>query len=100
MADKKYAYCITLVVDPEWQRRGIGKRLLEDALSIVDENGWEAFIDASPAGLGLYSKLGWEEVGRHVVDLGDYGGEKGKMETTVSLIRKPKSAVKEAMGDA
>jgi len=96
MAGRSYAYCITLVVDPEWQRRGVGKRLLEKVLSIVDENGWEAFVDASPAGLGLYKKLGWEEVGRSVVDLGDYGGEKGKMDTTVSLVRKPKGAVQEA----
>jgi len=96
MAGKEYAYCITLVVDPEWQRRGIGERLLRGVLSIVDEKGWEAFIDASPAGLGLYKKLGWEEVGRKVVDLGAYGGEKGTLATNVSLVRKPKRAVEEA----
>lgn len=96
MAGKEYAYCNTLVVDPEWQRRGIGKRLLEDVLSIVDEKGWEAFIDASPAGLGLYKKLGWEEVGRNIADLGNYGGEKGRLDTTVSLVRKPKDVVKNA----
>lgn len=96
MAGKEYAYCITLVVDPEWQRRGIGKRLLEEVLSVVDEKGWEAFIDASPAGLGLYKKLGWEEVGSTVIDVGAYGGEKGKLVTNVSLVRKPKRTVEEA----
>ncbi|MCJ1400183.1 hypothetical protein MMC11_003387 [Xylographa trunciseda] len=90
MAGKQYGFVLILVTVPEWHRRGVGRKLLQRYMDVVDEKGWESWIDASPAGMGLYQKLGWEQVGGVTVDLGQYGGEKGYMETTVSMVRKPK----------
>ena len=94
MAGKQYGYVLVLVVVPEWHRRGVGGKLLQRYLDMLDEKGWESWIDASPAGMGLYQKLGWEQVGGVTIDLGKFGGETGLMETTVSMLRKPKGVVK------
>ena len=90
MKDKKYVLVGILVVMPEYQRRGIGTRLLDWALKQADENGYPCYIDSSPQGLGLYKKLGWEEVGSAEIDEGDWGGERGVVDKVVYLIRPPK----------
>jgi predicted N-acetyltransferase YhbS len=64
-----------LPVVPEVQRRGIGSALLREGLKEADRRGLPAFIEASPAGLGLYKKVGWEEMLKITVNLKDYGGE-------------------------
>ncbi|MCJ1433985.1 hypothetical protein MMC27_003350 [Xylographa pallens] len=94
MAGKQYGYVLILVTVPEWHRRGVGRKLLQRYLDVADEKGWESWIDASPAGMGLYQKLGWEQVGSVTLDLGEFGGEKGLMETTVAMLRKPNGVVK------
>ena len=94
MAGKQYGYVLILVTVPEWHRRGVGRKLLRRYLDVADEKEWDSWIDASPAGMGLYQKLGWEQVGGVTIDLGEFGGEKGLMETTVSMLRKPKGVVK------
>lgn len=42
------------------QRRGVGKMLLQYGADVIDETGTEAYVDASPAGMGLYAKYGFE----------------------------------------
>ncbi|MCJ1475950.1 hypothetical protein MMC13_004614 [Lambiella insularis] len=88
MEGKQYGFVLVLVTVPEWHRRGVGRKLLQRYLDLVDEKGWDSWIDASPVGMRLYQKFGWEEMGRTSVDLGDFGGEKGKVETTVGMLRK------------
>jgi ribosomal protein S18 acetylase RimI-like enzyme len=68
-------YMAILTVVPEVQRRGIGSALLREGLKEADRRGLPAFIEASPAGLGLYKKFGWEEMLKTTVNLKDYGGE-------------------------
>jgi ribosomal protein S18 acetylase RimI-like enzyme len=80
-----YSYMSLLIVDPAAQRRGVGSALLRQGLSAIDERGEECFVDASPAGLGLYQKFGWKEVTQVTLDLTRYGGEGS--ETSVGLIR-------------
>ncbi|MCJ1385023.1 hypothetical protein MMC17_008141 [Xylographa soralifera] len=94
MIGKQYGFVLFLVTVPEWQRRGVGRKLLQRYFDVVDEKGWESWIDASPAGMGLYQKLGWEQVGDVTIDLGKFGGENGRMETTVAMLRKAKGVVK------
>ncbi|KAJ5128388.1 hypothetical protein N7526_006554 [Penicillium atrosanguineum] len=71
---RPHAYLANLVVDPSFQRRGVGTKLLEFMTSDIiagstDESHEQqqsdvaCWLDASPAGLKMYQRLGWEEVG-------------------------------------
>ncbi|KAL8656807.1 MAG: hypothetical protein Q9226_002545 [Calogaya cf. arnoldii] len=66
-----------LVTDPTHQGKGAGTMLIDWGTRKADTMGVRCFVDASPAGLGLYRRLGFEkEVGELEVDLGRYkGGE-------------------------
>ena len=81
-----FVYMAILTVVPEVQRRGIGSALLREGLKEADRRGLPAFIEASPAGLGLYKKFGWEEMLKTTVNLKDYGGEDVEC-VTVGLVR-------------
>ena len=89
--EKGYLYMAILGVDPNFQRMGVGNRLLEWGLEKADREGLECFIEASPAGKGLYEKLGWREVGFTDVELRRWGWpvEEGEEEfsRTVSMFR-------------
>lgn len=74
-----------LAVHPAYQRRGIGEKLLLPGLQSADEMGARAYVQASEAGRGLYSRLGWEVVDEIVVEYGE--GAEGR---TGILIREPR----------
>ena len=95
MGEKKYLLMGILVTMPEYQGRGIGSKLLSWGLDQADELGYECWINATQAGLSLYKRHGWMEVGQIDVDLGDWGGEKGKLDRTVCLVRRPRPKDKE-----
>ncbi|KAL6698285.1 hypothetical protein J3F84DRAFT_367071 [Trichoderma pleuroticola] len=50
-------------VHPYHQRQGLGSRLLRRACEEIDSLGWPAFVMASPAGVQLYTKFGFDIVG-------------------------------------
>ena len=75
---------------PEWQGKGVGKRLLVWALEKADKHGFNCWVDVSEGALGFFEKLGWEQVGAVEVDLADWGGEERKKERVVQCIRKPR----------
>lgn len=52
----------SLGVAPDRQRRGIGRKLLSWGLDKATEEGRDAFLVATPSGLGLYKSAGFEEV--------------------------------------
>ncbi len=74
MEGKKFVYMHILAIDPAYQRMGIGRRLLDWGLKIADDEGWEAYIDASPEGKGLYEKCGWQTINTIDLDVGKWGG--------------------------
>lgn len=89
MKDKPYFLMGILVTMPQYQGQGIGSSLLRWGLEIADEKGVECYINASPKAVKVYERLGWVEVDHVDVDLAQYGGEKGKIDRTVCLVRKP-----------
>lgn len=89
LGGKKHMLMATLVVHPEYQRMGIGHELLRWGLAKADEEQVECWIDASPFGLGLYKKFGWEEVGYVEMDLKDWRGGESKVSRTVHMVRPP-----------
>ena len=88
-----YIFMRLLVVLPAYQGKGIGTRLLRWGLEQADQLGVKVWIDASPAGLGLYKKLGWEEVSTLEIGLKEWGGKEGEVDLTVSLVREPRKNV-------
>lgn len=84
--NQPFVYLAILTVVPGVQRRGVGSALLREGLKEADRRGLPAFIEASPAGLGLYKKFGWEEKLKTTVNLEDYGGEDVEC-VTVGLVR-------------
>ena len=61
-------YLTNMAVAPAWQRQGIGRQLLEEALVIAakwpgDALRLDAYDNETGAG-GFYAKCGWREVGR------------------------------------
>jgi len=76
-----------LYVRPEYQRQGLGGRLVEWGVKKADELGILAYTEASAKGLGLYLRYGFYEMDRVTVDLGDWGGEKGQLHSYGLLVR-------------
>lgn len=69
-----------LAVDPAYQRRGLGTVVLKYMLEQVNASGNKAYLEAMPAGHGLYKKLGWEDVELMELDMSSIGvKESGKI---------------------
>ncbi|OJD35177.1 acyl-n-acyltransferase [Diplodia corticola] len=88
MGARPHAHLATLVTDPDEGRRGAGGMLVRWGLERADAEGLEAYVDASPAGEGLYARSGFEVVRRVGFDLGRWGGGEGVVEH-VCMWRKP-----------
>ena len=59
--DRRHASLGMVIVDPQHQRRGIGGRLMR--LALRDLAGRAVMLNATPAGLPLYEKLGFKAIG-------------------------------------
>jgi ribosomal protein S18 acetylase RimI-like enzyme len=58
----EYWYLSSLGVDPKYQRRGIGAKLVKHGFSMARDGGLPMAVEASVVGKGLYSKLGFKTV--------------------------------------
>ena len=76
-----------LAVHPDYQRKGLGGRLLEPVLKQADKEGRKTYIEASKKGIGLYKKLGWVEVDEMLIDTRPHGGD--IIERTAFMMRDP-----------
>jgi GNAT superfamily N-acetyltransferase len=77
-----------LYVIPEFQRKGLGGKLVEWGIKTADEKGLQVYIEATEAGLNLYLRYGMKEVDRVDVDLEPWGGKKGDW-NRYALLHKP-----------
>jgi GNAT superfamily N-acetyltransferase len=56
----RFAWIGMVLVDPEFQKRGIGTQLLKKAVEYLDQRGIPTLkLDATPQGQPLYAKLGF-----------------------------------------
>lgn len=72
-----------LVIHPDCQHKGLGSMILR--LDAADRDNTETFLIAIAKGAPLYSKVGFEEVGRLEVDTAAYDGE--EIVSCLSMIR-------------
>ena len=56
-------------VAPEFQRRGIGTRLLRHCLDIADRARLPAWLTSLPGSYGLYLRLGFRDIDHRDADL-------------------------------
>lgn len=73
MPDDKYVVLQALATHPEYQRLGIGFKLIEQGVAKADEDGLACWCQSSPVGSQLYSKAAFRTLGSNDYDLGDFG---------------------------
>lgn len=61
----QWCYMLEVVgVDHEWQRRGVGTKLVKRAIEIANEKGCPVFLEANGFAVEFYLRLGFEEKAR------------------------------------
>ena len=68
---KKHVILRRLVVHPDFQRRGIGRKLMQWGLDEADRLGIVSWLFARPAGIQLYQRCGYVEVANISFDIPD-----------------------------
>jgi ribosomal protein S18 acetylase RimI-like enzyme len=48
-----------MAVHPDFQRQGIGSKLLAEVCKLADESGQDIYLESTPAGLKLYQNTGF-----------------------------------------
>ncbi|KAM0749741.1 acyl-CoA N-acyltransferase [Meredithblackwellia eburnea MCA 4105] len=59
MGDVPHWYIAPLWVKPEYQKRGIGRKLLQQVMDLADEHGHAIYLEASQEGKKVYDTLGF-----------------------------------------
>ena len=62
MGDRPHWYLELLSTRNEYQRKGIGRILLQWGIDKADADGLECYLGSTPQGKGLYEKFGFKEV--------------------------------------
>jgi GNAT superfamily N-acetyltransferase len=52
-----------MIVHPDYQRRGIGTKLLAEVCSLADKVGQDIYLESSPRGTKLYLNAGFDRIG-------------------------------------
>ncbi len=84
-AEADFADVKHLMVDPRYQRQGIGGKLLSSVVAKSDTDRLPTFLVASAEAYGLYAKLGFEELGVFTIDNGYWATELAKCETELGI---------------
>ncbi len=68
--DSRIGWIPNMAVDPKYQGRGLGRRMMEHALEFMRAEGMEAAkietLEQNPVGSRFYPEVGFEEVGRQI----------------------------------
>jgi GNAT superfamily N-acetyltransferase len=60
--DERYLYCHVVAVHPEYQKKGIGRLLVEYGLGVARQAGLPVYVESSKDGLKLYEKTGFRKL--------------------------------------
>ncbi|PVI04082.1 acyl-CoA N-acyltransferase [Periconia macrospinosa] len=59
---ERYVYVHVLAVHPSFQRQGVGKKLMREAMRIARDAGMPVYVESSRVARGLYEGLGFRKV--------------------------------------
>ncbi|KAL6854510.1 acyl-CoA N-acyltransferase [Trichoderma novae-zelandiae] len=82
---RRHIYINHLMIDPAYQRRGIGSKLLAAVLERSDSAKIPAFLMSSAESRGLYGKMGFESLGTWTVDNGAWAGRIAEVERGLGM---------------
>ncbi|KAH7305315.1 acyl-CoA N-acyltransferase [Stachybotrys elegans] len=68
VGSQTHIYIRHLMISPEWQRRGVGTKLLNTVLAQADAEGIPCYIVSSAESQNLYLKSGFEDLGTWHID--------------------------------
>ncbi|MDI1484888.1 MAG: hypothetical protein OHK93_000022 [Ramalina farinacea] len=68
-----------LCVDPTWQRRGVGKRLIEVGQKEARREGVKVVLTSSEVGARLYTHMGFERIGELRIEGWRRGGKRWRV---------------------
>jgi GNAT superfamily N-acetyltransferase len=70
---------------PEYQKRGLGRLLMERGLNDAERDGAKTFLLASPVAKPFYHNLGFKDLEEHILDWRDLGAT-GTRTTTAQML--------------
>ncbi|KAI1334746.1 putative GNAT family acetyltransferase [Xylariaceae sp. FL0016] len=73
MGERPYAYLRLLQTDPEHQRRGAGRMLVEWGIEEAKKLGLVAYLESSPEGHEMYKKCGFRDLELTELDMSKWG---------------------------
>ncbi|PTB63404.1 acyl-CoA N-acyltransferase [Trichoderma citrinoviride] len=82
---RRHIYINHLMIDPAYQRKGIGRQLLAAVLERSDEEGIPAFLMSSAESRGLYGQMGFGILGTWRVDNGAWAGRIVEVERRMGM---------------
>ena len=62
MTGKQYLHLMSLAVDPDYQRKGVGSKLLNAMFEKTDRCGYSTYVSADPDNVDFYKKHGFEVI--------------------------------------
>lgn len=90
MRGRKHWYLEFVATLPEYQGKGAAGKILRWGIAKADDEGTEAYLEASPDGKPIYEHLGFKEVDRLVVELEGKGLEETEF-VECFMVRSPVS---------
>ncbi|KAI5205359.1 hypothetical protein E4T39_03071 [Aureobasidium subglaciale] len=84
--DRRHAHLAYLATHPMHRKRGAARMLLEKGTKAADEAGLDMYLQASPIGVEVYQKFGFEVVSVEDIDMSRYGVDKVETRTYMKRV--------------
>ncbi|KAI0163015.1 acyl-CoA N-acyltransferase [Pestalotiopsis sp. NC0098] len=89
---RRHVYCVTMATHPKYQRKGIGRLLLQWGIDVAEQLGLPMYLESSDAGLPLFEKAGFETLAdEKLVYKASATGQKADKEVPV-MVKLPSKA--------
>ncbi|KAK9422937.1 hypothetical protein SUNI508_04604 [Seiridium unicorne] len=90
-AGARHIYVHVIAVHPAYQRRGVGRALIEWGIDLCDRSGLPIYLESSPTTMPLYKKMGFVILKEKIVHKKDILGTEADIEVSL-MVRMPSFA--------